>query len=76
MITQNLLSPVSLSTLFSLMNNSSLFSIGTLQRFIIHECGNGSYGVANIAGIASEKVFLDSKKMPSELRREEPIEPN
>jgi hypothetical protein len=58
------------------MNNHHLFSIGTLQRFIIHECGNGSYGVANIAGIASEKVFVDSKKMPSELRIEKPVEPN
>lgn len=76
MITINLSSPVSLSSLFSLMSDARLVSIGTLQRFIIHQCVNGSYGVANIAGIASRKVFFDSKKMPSELVKKEPVGPN
>lgn len=75
-ITVNSVVPVSLSSLFSLMSDTRLVSIGTLQRFIIHNCANGSYGVANIAGIASKKLLLDAKKMPSELRKEDSVGPN
>jgi len=75
-IMPNTVSSISLSSLLSLISDPNIINIGCLQRFIVHTCANGSYGIAHLSGIISRKVMTDARKLPSELSNNKCVGPN